>query len=115
MKADEPERREAQRAFISGEVRYQTEGVSVLASIRNISRGGMVISTDDPLREGEEVQLRFTLPGIARTFNVKARIVWSNPALGESWEPPGMGVEFLDLDEEGARVIDRFIQGPEGG
>ncbi len=56
------------------------------------------------------MQLRFTLPGLSRTFVVRGLEVWANPSPSRSSFPPGMGIKFMELDPEAKTIIARFVQ-----
>ncbi len=77
--------------------------------IGNISRMGMFVKLEPPLASGLQVQLQFILPDISRLFEVKARVVWV-ARREQGAAVPGMGVEFLDLDEAGSGQINAFVR-----
>jgi CheY-like chemotaxis protein len=58
----------------------------------NISDGGMAVNTFVPLSPGEEVQVRFALPGHEVTFSAESRICWLKTG--------HLGVRFVSLSEE---------------
>jgi len=58
----------------------------------NISEGGMAVSTFVPLSPGEEVQVRFALPGHEVTFLAESRICWLKTG--------HLGVRFVSLSHE---------------
>ncbi len=76
----------------------------------NVSRGGMFISTPRLRSPGEEVAIRFELPGLDRVFACRARVVWTRPFRPGSPYPPGFGLQFLDLPEEDARRIGEWVE-----
>ena len=63
---------------------------------KDISLGGMFISTDFPTRIGEDVVIHLTLPGGKYDMALPAIVRWTRDG--------GMGVQFGQL---GARVCDR--------
>jgi hypothetical protein len=58
----------------------------------NISEGGMAVSTFVPLTPGEEVQVRFALPGHEVTFLAESRICWLKTG--------HLGIRFVSLSQE---------------
>jgi CheY-like chemotaxis protein len=58
----------------------------------NISEGGMAVSTFVPLSPGEEVQVRFTLPGNKEPFLAESRICWLKTG--------HLGVRFVSFSQE---------------
>lgn len=81
---------------------------SVHFDTRDISLGGVFIESDLLLDIGEEIELRFPSPvNPQQSFTIKGRIARTiksrNPYDRDS--VPGMGVEFIDLDEKKKRAL----------
>lgn len=81
----------------------------VQGTIGNISRTGMFVKMGTPPASGQPVLVQFILPDIPRLFELRTRVVWSARADATA-TVPGMGLEFLDLDEAGAGQINAFVQ-----
>lgn len=75
----------------------------------NMSAGGLFLGTDQPLPQGEELNLQFSLPGNNQPILCRGRVAWvtSAKAPANAHHPPGMGIEFLDLEEE--RALKTFL------
>jgi uncharacterized protein (TIGR02266 family) len=73
----------------------------------NISPGGMFIRTDKPLEEGAMVYLQFTLKDGSRLIEGMGKVVWVNPP-GVKDRIPGMGVEFVNFDDESMQLIEEI-------
>lgn len=109
--AKQPKKQQADpRVDVNLEVQYTTAQEFRAAYAKNISGGGLFIRTQEPLPLNREVQLRFTLPGIARTFLVPGLVVWTNPTPSRSSFPTGMGIKFTDLDPEAKAIITEFVK-----
>jgi uncharacterized protein (TIGR02266 family) len=74
----------------------------------NISPGGMFIRTTEPCEEGSIIYLQFSLKDGSRLIEGMGRVVRVNPPPGSPERPPGMGVEFLNFDEESMALIDEI-------
>jgi type IV pilus assembly protein PilZ len=76
----------------------------------NISRGGIFINTRNPLAVGTTVRLIISLPDTAFPFDLTGRVTrvaeYNNP----SNQVPGMGIEFVDVDDEKRARIERFVE-----
>jgi uncharacterized protein (TIGR02266 family) len=81
----------------------------------DVSRGGMFISTTKQRAPGEVYEIRFRVPGVERAFECRARVVWTRRYRAGSSQPPGFGLQFLDLPEEDARVLDAWVRSVEPG
>ncbi len=76
----------------------------------NISRGGMFINTRNPLAVGTTVRLIISLPDTAFPFDLTGRVTrvaeFNNPFN----QVPGMGIEFVDVDDQKRARIERFVE-----
>ena len=104
------ERRAEPRVPVELEVHYRSAQEFLTAYTVNISGGGIFIKTREPLPLNQVVHLRFTLPGIARVFNLHGLVVWTNPQPSRSSFPSGMGIKFMNLDPEGKKLIAGFVK-----
>ncbi len=76
----------------------------------NLSRGGMFLITTNPLKEGTELNLRFSLPGARKPIEVIGEVLWVRDENDLSNLPPGMGIRFLRIDEEDIKQIGDFVE-----
>jgi type IV pilus assembly protein PilZ len=75
----------------------------------DVSARGMFLRTNQVYPVGEDVVLRFSLPGVARPFKAVGRVTWSSPTDTPQGLPAGMGVQFQDLDSQGQGVIEQYV------
>lgn len=104
------EKRADPRAPVELEVHYRSAQEFLTAYTVNISGGGIFIKTTEPLPLNQVVHLRFTLPGIARVFDLHGLVVWTNPQPSRSSFPSGMGIKFMNLDAESKKLIAGFVK-----
>lgn len=104
------DRRIDPRAPVEVEVHYRSAQEFLSAYTLNVSGGGIYIKTKEPLPLNHVVHLRFTLPGVARVFNLQGLVVWTNPFPSRSSFPSGMGIKFVNLDAEGKKLIAGFVK-----
>jgi uncharacterized protein (TIGR02266 family) len=97
------------RLPISLEVAYRTAGAFLVSYSVNLSKGGIFIETSTPLSPGENVSLRFEVPGEG-PFEVDGVVAWVRTADGNGL-PDGMGVQFSALDQRYGDVIDNMVRG----
>ena len=76
----------------------------------NISRGGIFINTRNPLSVGITVRLIISLPDTAFPFDLTGRVMRVNEFDNPSNQVPGMGIEFVDVDDEKRARIERFVE-----
>lgn len=102
------ERRRTTRTPLLVRVEYATVDALFSEFTRNINEGGLFIETDNPPELDSRVQLQFCLPGGSDPIKVTGRVAWHSSGTRE--EPPGVGVEFGDLDAEARDQINLLVQ-----
>jgi len=95
------------RVPLSLEVEYRTAGAFLVAYSSNLSKGGVFIETQRPALAGTDLLLRFTIPGVG-PIEVRGHVAWMRPEAMDG-KPPGMGVEFEQLDEHHGQIIDEIV------
>jgi uncharacterized protein (TIGR02266 family) len=68
----------------------------------NISTGGLFINTEEPIRTGTRMVVRFELPNNKHRVIAVSRVAYVRKGLG-------LGVEFLSLDDEDREEIEAYI------
>lgn len=91
-------------------VAYRTVDNFITDWAVNISRGGIFINTRKPLAVGTTVRLMISLPDQAFPFYLNGRVMRVNEFDNPSNQVPGMGIEFLDVDDEKRARIERFVE-----
>lgn len=90
-------------------VAYRTVDGFITDWAVNISRGGIFINTRKPLAVGTTVKLIISLPDAAFPFDLTGRVTRVNEFDNPSNQVPGMGLEFLDVDDDKRHRIERFV------
>ncbi len=107
----EPEKRFNLRSqFLVLKVKGDDAGNVFFGYAKNISITGMFIASVNPKKTGEEFTIEFTLPKKKEPIQCKCLVEWSMNYNPKSKFEPGMGVRFLDLDEEGRTAINDCIK-----
>jgi uncharacterized protein (TIGR02266 family) len=80
-------------------------------SSADMSTGGIFIEADHIVPVGTLLNVEFTLPNDGTIIKCSARVAWLNgPMLRrEPQLPPGMGLEFLNMDDQGVSAIRNFL------
>jgi uncharacterized protein (TIGR02266 family) len=102
-------KRRAERLENDLPVAYRTVDGFITDWAVNISRGGLFINSRSPLPVGTVVRLIISLPDTAFPFSLSGRVVRVVAPNNPGNEPPGMGVEFIDVDEDKRARIARFV------
>lgn len=77
---------------------------------KDISRGGMFITTVNPRKFGEEFDIAFKLAGEGIEVKCRCRVQWLREYDPKVKYEPGMGIQFLDIDNETADKIEEWAK-----
>jgi uncharacterized protein (TIGR02266 family) len=102
--------RQAERLQHELLVAYKTVDGFITDWAVNISRGGIFINTRHPLGVGTTVKLIISLPDAPFPFDLVGRVTRVNEFNNPLNNVPGMGIEFLDVDDDKRLRIERFVQ-----
>jgi len=70
----------------------------------DLSPGGMFLRTEEPRDLGSMVYLQFQLKDGSKLIEGLGKVVWINEP-GTPNRTPGMGIEFVNFDEESVALI----------
>ena len=101
------DRREFNRAPMTGGVKLFSWGVQAAAEAAQISANGIFVRTREVMPEGSMVTLRLALPGLHRAITVLGRVV--RTVKGGVFAAPGMGIRFLDLLPSEREVVEDYV------
>ena len=104
----EADRRRFERVGLMVRVDYKTVDELFSEFARNINEGGLFVETESPPAVGAAVALEFSIPGSDEPIQVMGRVVRITD--GGREEPPGMGIEFEDLDEQSRNTINDLVR-----
>ena len=101
------DRRQNPRVSLSQLIQYRFDTLEDFLSeySTDISMGGMFIRTSTPKDEGTLVYLQFYLRDGAKLIEGLGRVVRVN-----SNQPAGMGIEFINFDEESMELIRQIVE-----
>lgn len=77
---------------------------------RKISKSGMFISTVNPKKVDEEFDIAFMLPDEVTEVKCRCRVAWTMEYSQDMEYDPGMGIQFLDLDENIEKKIEEWVK-----
>jgi uncharacterized protein (TIGR02266 family) len=105
------DRRRAPRARVLGaRVKYETKpGERQTAQVFNLGNGGLFIKTDTPLPTGKRLWLEIEMTGELAPWTALGRVLWIREHDGGDDQPAGMGVTFVDIDDDVRTAIDRVV------
>ena len=113
MTEQQPNKRRADRLYHEVLVAYRVGDREFASNCAlDFSRVGLFINAAVVLPVGTELRLIVSLPGFGDPFEVAGRVVRAiDRAQGrDAGTAPGMGVEFLDVDEKTQVRIEEVVQ-----
>src|SRR5262249_24936916 len=92
-------------------VRYTSLDQLVVAYSADLSKGGMFLASDQLLPVNSTIRLLIELPGRGGELSILSRVVYLRDRVTaqRTGKTAGMGIQFLDLDEEALTQIGKFI------
>lgn len=82
-----------------GDVKIQLNGGIHLGGLKDLSEGGLAVTTSTPYEVGYEMFVSIELSGSLKSVAAVAQVVWVHP-LKAAFHTTGMGLKFLALKEE---------------
>jgi len=103
------ERRQYVRKVLKTSVGMSTETNFYSGFTNDISEGGLFVATYGLMEVGSTVQIEFDLPDGGSAIEARAEVRWVREHNPYSDAGPGMGLRFLELDDEAQRRITAFV------
>jgi hypothetical protein len=99
------------RYAIEIDAELEVDGTKIPARTRNISRGGLALTTRLPLAIGTLVTVSLALvfdeQAMSEPLPVQGRIVWSSPISEDAFQ---LGIVFIGVRSEERSYVDMFIR-----
>ena len=96
------EKRKHKRVPLHVPIECQAGQTTLQARAENVSVSGLLIRSETPFPEDEEITIRFSLPASSEVIQCRARVAHTVP-------DAFMGVEFLDLPQDSLDRIEKYI------
>jgi uncharacterized protein (TIGR02266 family) len=82
----------------------------VKAYTDNISKGGLFLRTERPLKEGEQFLLKLQLPELSEPMEINCESVWTREQSDTEKRPSGMGVKFCEMTARDNKILNQYLQ-----
>jgi uncharacterized protein (TIGR02266 family) len=106
-----PDRRKALRnPLLILKVTDPHERKTLFGYAKNISRGGLFITSINPREPGERFWIRFEIPSAAIQVECECEVVWNRKYKAKVKKDAGYGVRFIDLPPTLSSAIETWVQ-----
>jgi Tfp pilus assembly protein PilZ len=92
------------------EVKWKQYDKVFIGQMRNISIGGLLMSAGNSVHAGERFPIEFILPDKKTRVSCTGEVAWTRPYVSEGAGSEGIGVRFLDLDDQKMKAIGQWIK-----
>lgn len=97
----------------SGTIRvsFKSESDFFRAYIGNLAKGGLFVKTGKVLPVDTLLNVEFTLPDSNHVIHTTGKVVWTRSKKKSSDKiPPGMGIQFIDINPEDEKLVKKYIE-----
>jgi uncharacterized protein (TIGR02266 family) len=98
------------RVALRVKVEWDNDQGTVLGRTENIGVGGVFVTTNQELKVGRRVGLRFRLPGSQDRVRVNAEVRWVKTVSPRLAAATGAGLRFVESPPDVSAAIDRFVR-----
>ena len=88
---------------------FDPEGRLCEGIASTIGGGGLFIEQLQPLAEGIETRLEFSLPASRNVITARAKVVWIRKHFLQKLSYPGMGLNFITISERDRAELIHFV------
>lgn len=92
------------------EVKWKRYDKVFLGHSKNISLGGLFVSTDGPVRVGERFPLEFILPDQKTRIACTGEVSWTREYSSEGSGSQGVGIRFLDISSRTMKALETWMK-----
>nr|CAX69007.1 Response regulator receiver protein, PilZ domain [uncultured bacterium] len=102
------ERRKFPRISVNRGIMWRkSDSLDNLDILSNVSEGGVGLVTNQSIKNGEVVQVEFTLPA-SKTIQSKAQVRWTSSG-GSNADTCSVGLQFMDISSARQQEIRCFV------
>ena len=98
---------------VSGTIRvsFKSESDFFRAYIGNLAKGGLFVKMGKVLPVDTFLNVEFSLPNSNHLIHTSGKVVWTRSKDKSSDKiPPGMGIQFMDIDPEDEKLLKKYIE-----
>ncbi|SMF14324.1 PilZ domain-containing protein [Pseudobacteriovorax antillogorgiicola] len=101
--------RDTDRVTHGGSVAFNFEGEDVNCPIQDISKSGILLSTEQNLPSGTVLDMSFSIPGYKKPIRVEGEVVRKIEADRKRERAAGLGVRFKGFKGDSQKRLEKYI------
>ena len=101
--------RDTERVNHGGVVEFQFDNEEYNCSIQDISKSGILLSTETNIPSGTILNLSFVIPGYKKPIKVEGEVVRKIEANAHRERKAGLGVRFKDFKGDSQKRLEKYI------
>ncbi len=106
----EQETRDDKRVTVLGDVLFVWNNQSIECPIGDLSKSGVLISTDLPIDSQQWLTLEFSIPGDKKPIKVEGEVVRKIEFSDKHPNRPvGLGIRFMSFSGDGKEKLERYV------
>jgi CRP/FNR family cyclic AMP-dependent transcriptional regulator len=91
-------------------ISFKKESDFFKSYIGNLAKGGLFVRTKKVLPVDTLLNLELTLPKTDRAVRTTGKVVWTRAEnMSSDKMPPGMGIQFVDIDPEDEKLLKNYM------
>ncbi len=105
----EEKTRGTERVNHEGSVSFDYQGKIIECSIQDVSKSGILLTTEINIDAGTKISLIFSLPGYKKPIKVEGEVVRRINADSRKNTPAGLGIRFEDFNGDSQKRLEKYI------
>ena len=90
---------------------FESESDFFRAYIGNLAKGGLFVKTGKIFPVDTLLNVEFSLPNSNQVIHTTGKVVWTRSKDKSSEKiPPGMGIQFIDINPEDEKLLKKYIE-----
>jgi len=86
-------------------IRFMAEGAEGVGHLKNVSRAGLFVRSNDLPRPESVITLQFEMPATGTAINLRGEVRWTSDGQGSVDPAPGFGVQIHEPPREFAEFF----------
>ncbi len=90
-------------------VQEKDQPVEKSGATKNLNAEGIQLVTNEPLAEGDSLELKIALPKAPNPVHIYGLVIWSEESKTETGPAYNSGIKFIKVEEDNKNTFLRFL------